>query len=174
MQARKQGVGFKKKGQGIFRYTCGGAHLMQGLNFAVARGYGSTTGKQVSKDQGPLLLWRFPIELAQIEAGIQQQKDFTFRLNVQRLKLTGHTLETLHKLSAMGQLDNDPGLKTRLDVIALQVVESVRRLESQKAFQNLDQIRIKDEQLYLDIVGDAAHALRGLKLAMGQQGVRYR
>jgi hypothetical protein len=172
--ARQKGIGFEKRGQGIFQYTCGGAHLIQGLSFAVARGFGGGTAQTVAMAQGQLLLYRFPIELNQIEQGIKKQKAYAFRLNVQRLKLTGHTLETLHKMSAMGQLDAEVATKTRLDAIALQVVESVRRLDAQHAFDKLDKIRTKDNQLYLDIVGDASHALRGLELALGRQGIAYR
>ena len=33
--------------------------------------------------------------------------------------------------------------------------------------------RVENEQLYLDIVGDSSHAIRGLDLALGLGEVRY-
>ncbi len=52
-------------------------------------------------------------------------------------------------------------------------MKSVVLLENLKAFDDLAEIKTKDEQLFLDIVGDAAHALRGLRIATGDGEVYY-
>ena len=54
-----------------------------------------------------------------------------------------------------------------------QVALTVQGLQSRGVYDNLDALRKTNEQLYLDVIGDSAHALHGLKLAMGEDGVRY-
>jgi hypothetical protein len=38
---------------------------------------------------------------------------------------------------------------------------------------NLASLRQGNEQLYLDIVGDSAHAVRGMELALGRASIAY-
>jgi len=170
-EAKKAKRDFQKQGQGIFQYTCGGAHLLQGVAHATLKGFGSTSNRALLKEQLHLLLYRFPIELGQIDAGEKQHPDFKLPLRVQRLKLTGHTLETLYRLSAtdlVGEQD-----RKALEQVAAEVVKSVVLLQETGALVQLESIRAKNEQLYLDIVGDSAHALRGLRIATGQSSVYY-
>jgi len=158
---------FKKQRQGIYQYTCGGAHLIQGVGHALAQGFGGARGQELMTKQGPLQLFRMQVELEQLDAAVTAQPAVAFTLHAQRLKLTGHTLETLHKMSAAGQLAEDERTRKAMRWVANEVVESVRRLDVQKAFEQLPRIKEKDLQLYRDIVGDSSHALRGLMLATG-------
>ena len=171
-QAFAKKASFKKQRQGIYQYTCGGAHLIQGVSFAVARGYGHARGHALIAEQGMLALFRMQVELEQIDAAVKAQPAVAFQLHVQRLKLTGHTLETLHKMSAAGQFSKDSKAQKALEWVAAEVVRSVALLDGHKAFEKLQTIKDKDLQLFRDIVGDACHALRGLKLATGQAQVR--
>jgi hypothetical protein len=169
--AKKQNIDFQKRGQGIFKFTCGGAHLIQGVAHATARGFGDKANRTHVQEQLHLLMYRFPRELSQIDAAAKQHPAHELKLRVQRLKLTGHTLETLHRVAAyqwIGSAD-----KTVLEQVAAEVVKSVVLLHDLKAFDALPQIKMKDEQLFLDIVGDSAHALRGLRIATGESGVYY-
>jgi hypothetical protein len=50
---------------------------------------------------------------------------------------------------------------------AQQIALTTQALQAAGVFQNMETLRTQDEQLYLDVVGDAAHALRGLRLATG-------
>ena len=50
-EAQKQNRVFQKKKQGIFKYTCGGMHLLQGLAYAHVRGFGSDKSQEVLKEQ---------------------------------------------------------------------------------------------------------------------------
>ncbi|MFT4978913.1 MAG: hypothetical protein ACI8S6_004823, partial [Myxococcota bacterium] len=34
-------------------------------------------------------------------------------------------------------------------------------------------LKTTNEQLYLDVIGDSAHALHGLRLGLGEETVRY-
>ncbi|MEC7984923.1 MAG: hypothetical protein VX278_07155, partial [Myxococcota bacterium] len=71
-QAYQNQAGFEKKKQGIFKYTCGGAHLIQGLAYANARGFGGEKSTAVVQEQIPLLYYRFPIELQIYDALMQK------------------------------------------------------------------------------------------------------
>ena len=162
---------FQKRGQGIFKYTCGGAHLLQGVAHATLKGFGAAKNRVKLKEQLHLLLYRFPIELQQIDQGEAQHPDFKLPLRIQRLKLTGHTLETLYRVSAsdlVGEQD-----RQALEQVAAEVIKSIVMLQEIGAFTQIDKIKNANEQLYLDIVGDSAHALRALKIATGQSPVYY-
>ena len=45
-------------------------------------------------------------------------------------------------------------------------------MASQGVFERLPEIRTRDEQLFLDIIGDAAHAVVALELATGARSVQ--
>ena len=53
------------------------------------------------------------------------------------------------------------------------LVETAKQLKRTGAMDNLGALREGNEQLYLDIVGDASHAVRGLELALGRATVAY-
>ena len=53
------------------------------------------------------------------------------------------------------------------------VVETVKRLRESGLFGQANQLKTKDYQRYLDLVGDSAHALRGLRIATGESPVFY-
>jgi hypothetical protein len=166
--AMKRRTVFKKQRQGIYKYTCGGAHLVQGVSAAVARGFGHAKGHGLVAEQARLALFRMQVELEQLDAAAKDQPSVAFQVHVQRLKLTGHTLETLHKMSASGQVTQDTATNKAMSWVGAEVVKSIALLDGHHAFDKLDQIKAKDLQLYRDIVGDSCHALRGLLLATGQ------
>ena len=53
------------------------------------------------------------------------------------------------------------------------LVDTAKRLKKTGALDNLETVREGNEQLYLDIVGDAAHAVRGVELALGRASIDY-
>ena len=53
------------------------------------------------------------------------------------------------------------------------LLESVQALKSLGALDNLGAIQKQNPQLYLDLVGDSAHAIHGLELALGRATVSY-
>ena len=170
-KAQSSGASFQKRRQGIFKYTCGGAHLIQGVLHADLRGFGEpSTSSRVGR-QLELLRYRFPIELNQIDAAIESNPKYRIPLAVQRLKLTGHTLETVARVAAAGTTIDIP--QTELRLLVKEVTTSVDLLRGLKVYQNLHIAQSENEQFFLDVVGDSAHALRGLSIASGQRPVYY-
>jgi hypothetical protein len=167
--AMRTGAGFQREGQPLFSYTCGGAHLLQGASYAVARGFGKPENRTWVAAQGPLLLYRLPIELTQYDAGMVRFKDQRERLLAQRLKFLGHWLESMSKLRILGLFTPDSIQLTSIEGAAQNLALTVAELERMGTFSRLDTLATEDHQLYLDLVGDSAHAVRGLELALGRQ-----
>lgn len=172
-EAMAAGQGFERKGQGIFRYTCGGAHLLQGAAYAVARGYGSDKEQAAMKAQAAILLYRFPREQAITDSALQSHPDHRLRLMSQRLKFAGHALESASKLVILGFLEPGEAELGAMADMARSIAETTTALDRGGAFTKLPELRAQDEQLYLDLVGDAAHAVRGLELALGRQALPW-
>ena len=174
MKATKQaGAAFERKGQGIFKYTCGGAHLLQGISYAVARGFGGPKARPEIEAQIELLYYRFPIELQIYDSTLQAAPKHKRKLLVQRLKFVGHFIESTAKLHALGfYTPNDQQLamiKGAADQLAL-VVQALRQ---EGVFEDLEQIKSQDPQMYLDLLGDAGHAVYALDLMSGQKAILY-
>lgn len=169
----KAGEPFERKGQALFSYTCGGAHLLQGTAYAVARGFGKPENRRSVSAQGPLLLYRLPVELAIYDGAIAQHKQFKEKLLVQRMKFLGHWLETMSRLQILGLFTPDDGQLTQVEGAAQNLAVTVAALQKQGTFDHLDELQKSDPQLYLDVIGDAGHAIRGLELALGRQKLRW-
>lgn len=170
-EARAAGGTFRKQRQGIFAYTCGGAHLLQGAAYGVARGFGSDADRTAVVDEIRLLLWRFPHEMRQIDEALRSRPDLGLVLVSQRMKFLGHTLETVHRASAWGIFQPDDLEKVTLAGTLVELVRTMAALERMGVPASLPTIRASNEQLFLDYVGDAAHALKGLDLATGRASV---
>ncbi|MCB9779055.1 MAG: hypothetical protein H6742_10870 [Alphaproteobacteria bacterium] len=172
-QAQASGQPFQRRGQGVFRYTCGGAHLLQGVAFAVARGFGGERGRSVIEEQVGLMFYRYPIELDIYGQALGAMPEHERKLTIQKLKFSGHFLESMSKLAAMGFYTPDDRQQALLQQAAADVVATVAELDRQGAYAELGTLRTSDEQQYLDLIGDSAHAVRGLKLALGRDEVRW-
>ncbi len=173
MEAMVHGQDFQKRGQGIFQYTCGGAHLLQGAVHVVARGYGGPQEEEKLKAQGRLLAYRLPRELAIYQEAMASHPNRRLVLMVQQLKFTGHWLESAHKLAIAGLWEPDAAEQVLMAQAVGVVVDTVRELKALGALDNLSKLREQNEQLYLDIVGDSSHAVRGLELALGRGVYRF-
>ncbi|MFZ5482394.1 MAG: hypothetical protein ACOZNI_36870 [Myxococcota bacterium] len=170
-EAMAKGQKFEKAGQGVFKYTCGGAHLLQGASYAVARGYGSPKGRQLMAAQAAIQLYRLPIELAIYDEATKRNPKHKTRLLVQRMKFLGHFLESTAKLEALGFYSPDDAQLRLIEGAAQNLALTVEALKRQGTFDHMEELRKEDEQLYLDVVGDAAHAVRGLELALGRGSI---
>lgn len=169
------GAALQKRGQGLFGFTCGGAHLLQGTAYAAGRGYTSELAKKGLQGQVALMFWRLSGELQVYDDLMRRidKEEHMHLLLVQRLKFTGHFLETMHKMAILGFYQPTPEQQRVLQGAADQVVLTVKALDEQGVYKRIDAIRATNEQLYFDLVGDSAHALRGLELAMGTATLRY-
>lgn len=184
-ESRANGIVAKKDTRyGIFTYTCGGAHLLMGTSYAVARGFGTEDDRRRVCEQKDLWRYRIDVELQAIDPALSGPLDPGLRMLLlsQRLKFLGHWLEVTHKILAMQVCpptaeDEAANLRVlselAVTVDALQKVGAFAMLPTMRTDPRLAQVPRGPEQLYLDLVGDSAHALRGLDLATGRSGVRY-
>ncbi len=167
-EAMQKKQDFQRVGQPLFSYTCGGSHLVQGASYAVARGFGSAKDRKAVEAQVPLLFYRLPIELSIYDDALKRNPKHRTRLLVQRMKFLGHWLETVSKMQATGIFTPDDQQLRLIEGAAQNLSLAVDALAKTATFDQLPKIRQQDEQLYLDIVGDASHAVRGLELALGR------
>lgn len=172
-QAMRQGDAFVKDGKGVFAYTCGGSHLLQGAAYLVGKGFGSQVEKEKIEAQIALAFWRFPRELGLYEDIRTKSPENELVLAVQQLKFVGHWIESLNKMAAMKLFDPTPSQQAAMGEALKVLVETAKRLKKTGAMDNLVVLREGNEQLYLDIVGDASHAIRGMELALGRATVTY-
>jgi hypothetical protein len=172
-QAMTQGGEFKKDRKGIFSYTCGGSHLLQGAAYLVGKGFGGKAEREKIEAQITLAFWRFPRELALYARLLEKEPKHELVLTVQRLKFIGHWIESLNKMAAMGLFDPTPDQQAAMGEAVLLLVETAKTLKKTGAMDNLASLRQGNEQLYLDIVGDSAHAVRGMELALGRASIAY-
>jgi hypothetical protein len=170
--ALDRGEVVEKRGQAIFAYTCGGAHMLQGAGVAVGRGFGTDADRVIMARQVELYLYRLRVELPQVDAAIRQHPQYRLALITQRLKFLGHLVETTHGLLARGVATTTPEQVEALRRAEHELVQTVTAMDKGGVFAALAEIRAKDEQQYLDVVGDAAHALRALDLATGTPVLR--
>jgi hypothetical protein len=161
------GVPLQKRGQGIFKYTCGGAHLAQGAAYAVARGFGELEDRKTVEVSVDGWLRRLNFELKQIDAGLVSNPEYRLVLLIQRMKFLGHLVETLHKMAGMNLMRVDERVSSAAYFAEEQLLLTVMTLAEQGVFDNLSAINKKNEQMFFDVAGDAAHALRALQLARG-------
>ncbi len=173
LTAMQTGGSFQKRGQGIFKYTCGGAHLLQGSAFVVARGFGDEAARKKMALQGPVAIFRLPVELGIYSDLLARSPQHELVLMAQQLKFTGHWLESVHKMAAMGLFAPDPAQQEVMAQATQALIASVVALKAKGALDNLSSIRTQNPQLYLDLVGDSAHAIHGLELALGRVEVVF-
>ncbi len=168
---------------GLVTMTCGGAHALQGASYALGRGFGDEVDRALFDRQIPILFWRYQAELDTYAKMMEREPTYRALLMMQRLKFLGHFLETVHKAIALGVFKPDEKQKLLLNDAVAQLVATVTVLEQTGMLANLDVLRdpgarqlypglTTNEQLYLDYVGDSAHALRGLQLATGRGTIR--
>jgi hypothetical protein len=172
--------------RGLFAYTCGGQHLLQGAAFAVARGFGGPADRDGLCNQLALLRWRIDVELNAVDPMLTregQDKNVQLVLLSQRLKFLGHWLETTHKFGALGVCPLGDDDRKATERVAKELVRTVAALDQLGVFQDLSAVKTNRaldnlrqngaKQVYLDLVGDSAHAVHGIDLATGAATVPW-
>lgn len=158
---RDNGHDLVKRRQGVYSEPCGGFHFVEGPSMWLpTRNKSSDLATSLSKVQD-LLGFRLRIEselYERIRKGATPQ--VVLLLAIQDLKFFGHWLEATAALRDNGLMG-----ATSADVARakLGLVEAVERLSGYRAFDLMDDIRANRKQSYLDLIGDAAHALGGLR-----------
>jgi hypothetical protein len=171
-QAIRTGGTVQKRGQGIFGYTCGGAHFLQSAAYAVAQGYGLPKDRERIREEVDVLFWRLDLELGIVDEALKQHPEYALVLIEQRMKFLGHFLETAHKLAALELYEPTAEQSVALSRGRSELVNTVGVLQAMGVFDRLDELRQSNEQTYLDFIGDSAHALRGIDLSTGQGSIR--
>lgn len=176
-------VEFAKAG-GLVSMTCGGAHMLQGTAHALGRGYGEEGDRTRYQAQIDILFWRYQAELDAYTEALQTQPRYRTLIMMQRLKFLGHFLETTHKWAILGLFVPDEAQHQTMRDATVQLLATGYVLNQQGIYANLSKMidpatpviypgLITNEQLYLDYVGDSAHAYRGLDLAIGHGKYAY-
>ena len=184
-QAQEAGADFQKyrlengqkTGVGPFQHSCGAAHALQASAYAIARGHGSNDRiLQGMQGQVSNMFWRLSKEIALTDAYLAREDLSTEEVSlllVQQLKTTGHFLESMSKLSALGFYQPDLAQQQTLQGAMDRLVLVVITLHQRGTLSEIGAIQTSNPQLFMDIVNDSAHALSGLELALGERSVRY-
>ena len=159
----------QKNKRDIFAYTCGGAHLFQGVEACLATGWPrDKTALPRFQVLSGLYLYRVPFETAMVDQALQAYPQLAILLINQDVKFLGHLLESLGEAQSDGLWTPAPGERQLLDQAEARLVQDVAQLQKLGAYSPAAMAQLGAEeqtfQMYLDLVGDAAHALRGLEI----------
>jgi hypothetical protein len=168
-QAMASGQTVEKKRQDVFAHTCGGAHLFQAVAQCAAAGWpkkGNTNARlQALVD---IYLWRIPFETQLVETTLAENPQFAPLLVNQDVKFLGHALESLGRAARGGLWRAGEEQRRLLDLAAAKLVERIGQAAKLGVYGRpyLDKLAGSPEsyQFYLDVVGDACHAWKGLEL----------
>jgi hypothetical protein len=158
------GLAKRNKSQ-LYGHACGGFHLLQAVIQAVSDG-GDAAARATLRGELALLPRRHAAERT-LYAGMRTQvPTMALEVSVQELKFFGHLLETLGEPSLDGLLGDDPELRASLarlrEATVADLLLTVTRLRTLKAYEQLDTLRSQKPQLRLDLIGDGCHAIRAL------------
>lgn len=151
-----------KRKQGLYAHSCGGLHFVQAVlswaRFApVKKAWGARVDQQIA-----ILVYRLDSEKRQYDAAFAQAPEYRLPVLVQMVKFYGHYLETTARLrDELGWQPTDPQQQSIAKARAM-LDWSVRELEALDTWGQLDSIKRKQRQVYLDLIGDSCHATHGL------------
>jgi hypothetical protein len=157
--ARDRGVALQKRREGVHAHPCGGFHTAQApaawlFDEAARKGL-----EPQLKRAAATLAFRLGAEQAIYAQARAQHPEHALILTVQELKFYGHWLEAMADL-------RDGGIPVDANAVARAralLVDAVERLVGMGVFERMDEIRTLQRQVWLDLIGDSAHALRGLR-----------
>jgi hypothetical protein len=107
--------------------------------------------------------WEGKLAQAQRVEGPERRRHVELILS-QSLKVLGHGLETWYRAVATGAVAPDEAARREVEAAVGRLATVVLLLEAQGVLGDLDGVRARAPQVYLDLVGDGAHALHALKL----------
>lgn len=158
----------KRDKTGIYGHSCGGLHLVQAVASAVAVAGSDDDKRRLSKQLG-VLLYRYELERPAYASLLLRHPDQGLLIRLQQQKFFGHLIETLTLARLLGLTQPDSEGGKRIDQVirfaTADLVDVSEGLIKGGVYERLDAIRKEREQTYLDLVGDACHALRGLARA---------
>lgn len=170
-QAMNEGGTVKKQRQGIFGFTCGGAHLYQAVTACAKAGYpkGDKAEARIAK-LNEIYLWRIKLETKMVEEAMQVAPKLAPLLYNQDVKFLGHLLESLGKAERDGLFTPTPEERLLLQDAEGRLLAHVLQMKKLRVYEPamlagwMNASEPGTRQFYLDVVGDAAHAYRGLSI----------
>ena len=151
----------QKKKQGIFRHTCGGLHFVQGAVRAAGQ-YPNLRGRVQAQLELTRFRWSAERRIYRRLADLQPK--YRPVLLVQELKFYGHLLETMALAVNWKIIPATDDLKAEMRMVAGDLLDTIQALEP--IYGRLDGVRNVTPQTYYDLIGDACHAIRGLREAL--------
>jgi hypothetical protein len=168
-QAMVEGGTVQKRRQGIFSFTCGGAHLFQSVAACAAVGHPANENvqKRVAA-QLDIYIWRVALETGLIEEAMRQAPKLAPVLYNQDVKFLGHFLESVGKAERDGLFVPSAEQRNLIDDAETRLLAHVLQM-SRLGVYSADKLAMwwgkeATRQFYLDVVGDACHAWSGLQL----------
>ncbi len=168
-QAMVAGDTVQKRRQGIFSYTCGGAHLFQSV-VACAVGAHPPDANLASRVQAQtdIYLWRVPLETGLVEEAMRQAPKLAPLLYNQDVKFLGHFLESVGKAERDGLFTPTVQQRDLIDDAETRLLAHVLQMKRLGVY-SADKLAMwwdkePTRQFYLDVVGDACHAWSGLQI----------
>ena len=145
----------------IHAKACNGAHLFYGLIDALRYGY---RGRSLPERFDRLLratIFRLQLEQKLVDATLRSPDPMT-RLNADAIKLSflGHLIEDLGYGMSCGVVKLDPGQQEAVARARVQLGSVVERIGGE---HDLDRLRAEVPNAYSVLLGDACHALRGVR-----------
>ncbi len=158
--ARQAGTQIQKRREGVHGHPCGGLHLARTPSFWLEDAEIREALIPAMQRAAVTLAWRLQAEERVYTDLRRQHPSQDILITAQEMKFYGHWLETMAALRDSG-IDVD--LKAVDRGISL-LVKSVERLDRIGTFNRMEDVRKHRVQTYRDLIGDAAHALHGLRL----------
>jgi hypothetical protein len=151
-----------KRKQGLYAHSCGGLHFVQAVlgwarNPEVRKKWGPRVDRQIA-----ILFYRLESERQQYDAALQAGgAQYKLQILTQMVKFYGHFLETTARLKTDLSWKPDAAQVQAVAKAKAYLDNAVRQLDAEKAFSKMDEIKKKQPQVYLDLIGDSCHAVHG-------------
>ena len=153
------GAPLVKRRQGIYAEACGGMHFVEAPATWLFDAQSDHALAAPLQDIEHILEWRLTAETALYrKAWSEAPPQYLRLLAVQDQKFYGHWLEATFYLHR-GGIQVKPA---KVEEAEADLQDAIRRLDQFHAFDQMPEIDRERHQSYLDLIGDAAHAVYGL------------
>ncbi len=148
---------------GIHRYFCGGFHLMQ----AVQQLHGKLLPPRLKLQYDILWVridkeseyWDGKLGEARAHGKARSRARYERLFLSQKLKIQAHALETYVEAVKLGALTVDEATKKRSAAAYDKLAATITELDQLGIYGTMSTLGAREHQVYLDLVGDSAHAL---------------
>ncbi|MBW2256103.1 MAG: hypothetical protein JRI25_16095, partial [Deltaproteobacteria bacterium] len=155
-----------KHRQYIYAHSCGGIHLLMAplghlVHPEVRALYGDRARRQVD-----ILALRLREERRLYTAVAPgRESGAEVLVAIQRLKMFGHSLEALSDLGMLRAVPLEDADFVRLDALREWTADAILDLDAVGAYAAMARLQEAQPQTFLDLLGDTAHAVRGLRIS---------